>query len=76
MTYSEGLAGLGTAGTKPNDLTPLFPFGYGLSYTNFSFSNLAVHTKGLFEVATLTVRNTGDRTGAEVCLRSSMSVTL
>ena len=41
---------------------PLFPFGFGLSYTSFSTSGLAV--KG--RTATFTVSNTGQRTGDEV----------
>lgn len=40
----------------------LFPFGFGLSYTNFAASALTM--KGL--TATLTVKNTGDRPGATV----------
>lgn len=41
---------------------PLFPFGYGLSYTNFATSGLSV--KG--GKATVTVQNTGGRAGATV----------
>jgi beta-glucosidase len=41
---------------------PLFPFGYGLSYTSFSFSNLQVRQ----EEVTADVENTGDRAGDEV----------
>jgi beta-glucosidase len=49
--------------------TPLYPFGYGLSYTNFEYSNLhiepaEIHTGGDAQV-TLDVRNTGQRTGTE-----------
>jgi beta-glucosidase len=43
-------------------LKPLFPFGYGLSYTSFSTSGLSV--KG--STATFTVRNTGERAGDDV----------
>lgn len=43
-------------------LKPLFPFGYGLSYTSFAASGLAVRGTS----ATLTVSNTGAREGATV----------
>ncbi|HET9637004.1 MAG TPA: glycoside hydrolase family 3 C-terminal domain-containing protein, partial [Gemmatimonadaceae bacterium] len=50
--------------------TPLFPFGYGLSYTTFSYSNLRLSAPtiraGDSVVVSLEVRNTGDRTGDEV----------
>ena len=39
-----------------------FPFGYGLSYSSFEYSDLAVNEEG----ATLTVTNTSARDGAEV----------
>ncbi len=44
------------------DVPVLFPFGFGLSYTTFAYSDLAVTADG----ATFTVTNTGDRQGAEV----------
>lgn len=39
-----------------------FPFGYGLSYTSFAYSNLSVSEDGV----TFTLENTGDVAGAEV----------
>jgi beta-glucosidase len=48
---------------------PLYPFGYGLSYTQFQVSDLSVpHTlaKGKPLTVTATVRNTGTRAGDEV----------
>lgn len=45
---------------------PLFPFGYGLSYTIFDYASLAVTEEDEKIVATLTVTNSGSRPGAEV----------
>ena len=46
--------------------TPLFPFGYGLSYTSFDYSDLNVTAEGSDINVTLTVTNSGQRTGADV----------
>jgi beta-glucosidase len=52
-----------------NDGKPLYPFGYGLSYTTFAYSDLRVEQRAFALDETipvsLTVRNTGDRDGAE-----------
>jgi beta-glucosidase len=49
---------------------PLYPFGYGLSYTSFDYTNLKVSSdrvSGSGEVTvSVDVRNSGDRTGDEV----------
>lgn len=44
---------------------PLFPFGYGLSYTSYSYSDLGVK-QGRSPAVTFTVKNTGARAGAEI----------
>lgn len=49
---------------------PLFPFGYGLSYTRFEYTNLRIHSKtvsptGKVEIK-VDVRNVGQRSGDEV----------
>jgi beta-glucosidase len=43
---------------------PLFPFGFGLSYTKFALSSLAVSVSGRAVTAKATVRNSGERVGA------------
>jgi beta-glucosidase len=63
--YSEGLQ-VGYRWFDAQGRTPLFPFGYGLSYTTFAFSGLSVRNTGHGATATFTVRNTGKRAGAEV----------
>ncbi|WP_007025261.1 beta-xylosidase/alpha-l-arabinosidase [Saccharomonospora iraqiensis] len=60
--YSEGISNL--------DPRPLFPFGHGLSYTDFAYDTLTcsaaeVPTDGTVEISVV-VRNVGDRAGAEV----------
>jgi len=52
------------------DWTPLFPFGYGLSYTTFDYSNLRLDKTAIRPDGTVTVsvdvRNSGRRAGDEV----------
>jgi len=64
-TYSEGLA----VGYRWNHLTgtkPLFPFGFGLTYTTFSFRQAStVRTPTGYAVG-VTVANTGRRAGTDV----------
>ncbi|MEO6610814.1 MAG: glycoside hydrolase family 3 N-terminal domain-containing protein [Chitinophagaceae bacterium] len=49
---------------------PLFPFGYGLSYTNFEYDNLKFEKRGISKTDSVTVsftlKNTGTRDGDEV----------
>ncbi|MDB2493782.1 beta-glucosidase BglX [Flavobacteriaceae bacterium] len=47
--------------------TPLYPFGFGLSYTTFQYSNLQAQVVSTNEVnVSVTLRNTGTFTGKEV----------
>lgn len=63
--YSEKLL-VGYRWYDAMDIEPLFPFGFGLSYTSFSFSDLAVTPHAGGASVSVTVTNTGDRSGAEV----------
>ncbi|MGA8365966.1 MAG: glycoside hydrolase family 3 C-terminal domain-containing protein [Candidatus Acidiferrales bacterium] len=74
VTYSEGVF-VGYRHYDQAGITPLFPFGFGLSYTTFSFSNLSVTPTTLPDFSTnpnqtvtvsFNVKNTGSVTGAEV----------
>ncbi len=64
-TYSEGLA-VGYRWYDAQDIRPLYPFGHGLSYTRFEYSNLMVRRSGDGIDVGFTVTNTGSRAGAEV----------
>jgi len=73
VEYKEGVF-VGYRGYERNNTKPLFPFGHGMSYTTFQYSNLSVKpaTSGaassagpLYEVS-FEVQNTGSREGADV----------
>lgn len=51
---------------QANDVTPLFPFGYGLDFTTFSLSNASHEVSGGNIVVNANVSNTGDQTGVDV----------
>jgi beta-glucosidase len=53
-------------GYVENDGSPLYPFGYGLSYTTFLLDDFTMETKDDSLNLSLTVSNTGDMDGAEV----------
>jgi beta-glucosidase len=70
VVYKERIF-VGYRGYEQNGVKPLFPFGYGLSYTTFKYSNLSVVPASLSDSEVLCtvsfdVTNTGDRAGAAV----------
>ncbi|HEX8282323.1 MAG TPA: glycoside hydrolase family 3 C-terminal domain-containing protein, partial [Pyrinomonadaceae bacterium] len=73
VEYKEGVF-VGYRGYERNKVTPLFPFGHGLSYTTFRYANLSVRRGAgggraawgpSFEVS-FDLTNAGARAGAEV----------
>ena len=77
VIYKEGVF-VGYRGYEHNGTKPLFPFGYGLSYTSFKYDHVAVAEKGgsitaggisiafpLYQIS-FDVTNTGTRDGADV----------
>jgi len=67
--YSEGIF-VGYRWADKNKLKPLFPFGHGLSYTDFKYGKAkidksAIGTNGKVTIS-IPVTNTGTRSGAEV----------
>ena len=65
MFYKEGIF-VGYRGFDRSDVKPLFPFGYGLSYTTFAYDGLRVDKEGANYQVRFSIRNTGARTGADV----------
>jgi beta-glucosidase len=69
VLYSEGLD-VGYRWYDAKNLTPLFPFGFGLSYTKFAFSHLRIQRTGSDGVSDIgvaaTIRNVGSKAGADV----------
>jgi beta-glucosidase len=64
VRYDEGLK-VGYKWYDAENKPVLFPFGFGLSYAAFSYSDLKV-TPGSETAVSFTVKNTGSRTGAEI----------
>ncbi len=68
VDYAEGVF-VGYRYFDSKNVEPLFPFGHGLSYTTFSYSDLElepVNTDDEIVKVMVNVKNTGDRAGAEV----------
>jgi len=69
IKYNEGLF-VGYRGYEKNNVKPVFPFGYGLSYTSFAYKNLKISPAspkaGQDVTVTFDVLNTGKRLGADV----------
>ena len=69
VEYAEGIY-VGYRYFDKHKIEPLFPFGYGLSYTKFDYSDLKVSpdkvSSGKPVEVSLRVRNSGSRPGAEV----------
>jgi len=69
VLYGEGLF-VGYRYYDRKAVEPLFPFGFGLSYTEFSYENLRLSSDTIRADETLTVHvditNIGSRTGTEV----------
>ena len=75
VVYKEGVF-VGYRGYERNGTKPLFPFGFGLSYTTFTYSNLSIkpfagrapnsNSSGSRYEVSFDVKNTGTREGADV----------
>jgi beta-glucosidase len=65
VRYDEGVF-VGYRWYDDNDVEPLFPFGHGLTYTTFAYSDLAVRPQGPAWTVRFRVQNTGTRAGAAV----------
>lgn len=64
VDYNKAGAAVGYKWFERQRLVPLFPFGFGLSYTTYAYSNLKVAADG--KTATFAVTNTGTRAGTEI----------
>jgi beta-glucosidase len=69
VRYEEGLL-VGYRYFDTREIEPLFPFGHGLSYTRFEYSDFKLaqgpERDGPLATVTFALVNTGDRAGAEV----------
>jgi len=69
VEYREGLF-VGYRYYDAKEIEPLFPFGYGLSYTNFKYTDISVDKNEVKDTDTVTVKvkvkNTGSIAGKEI----------
>lgn len=69
VEYNEGIF-VGYRYYDTKEIEPLFPFGYGLSYTSFEYSNLTVSKKEIQDTdsveVSVTVKNSGEVIGKEI----------
>ncbi|PNR87194.1 glycosyl hydrolase family 3 [Petrotoga sp. 9T1HF07.CasAA.8.2] len=69
VEYREGVF-VGYRYYDKKQIDPLFPFGYGLSYTNFEYTNLTIDKREINDNETLNVKvkvkNTGNMRGKEI----------
>lgn len=65
VNYSEGIF-TGYRGYDANEVKPLFPFGFGLSYTTFAYSNMNVRKVADGVEVSFDIKNTGKVTASEV----------
>jgi beta-glucosidase len=63
--YTEGIY-VGYRYFDKMGIEPLFPFGYGLSYTTFEYSNLIIKQSAKQTAILLTIKNTGKVVGEEI----------
>lgn len=65
ITYGESIF-VGYRHFDAKNIAPLFPFGHGLSYTNFAYSNLIVKPGDKTVEVGVDIKNTGQREGGEI----------
>lgn len=65
VQFDEGIF-VGYRWFDEHRLTPLFPFGYGLSYTTFRYSGMTIRRTGDLISIHVTVTNSGNRAGSDV----------
>ena len=64
--YSDSICSFGYRRYEKRNIKPMYPFGFGLSYTNFKISEVDVKVKEKGIVVDFNIQNTGKMDGSEV----------